>query len=61
LLSTQAGSIGRLFGNTSITVFGSWADTTIMLGNEMYLALLFCVGVCAVLFICSYTRMQQLT
>lgn len=60
LMATQSGSIGRLFGNFSITVFGSWAETTIILGNEMYLCLAFCVALCGLLFMASYPRMQKL-
>lgn len=60
LLTTQSGSIGRLFGNFSITVFGSWTESTIILGNEMYLALLFCVALCGLLFLASFSRLQKL-
>lgn len=60
LMSTQSGSIGRLFGNFSITVFGNWSDNTIMLGNEIYLALTVFVSLTALLFIACYSLMQKL-
>lgn len=59
LMATQAGSIGRLVGNFSISVFGGLVASTIALANVMFLSFAAFVAMCAVLFAASYGRLRK--
>lgn len=59
LVATQAGSLGRLVGNFSISVFGGLVASTVALANVMFLSFAACVAVCVLLFAASYSRLRK--
>jgi hypothetical protein len=58
LLATQAGSIGRLVGNFSISVFGGMVVSIVAVANLMYLSFASVAIMCAVLFTLSYSKLK---
>lgn len=59
LLATQSGSLGRLVGNFSISVFGSLTSDTVSLVNVMYLSFAAFVALCLVMCAANFRALKD--